>query len=106
MIIFIEKPQDALFRKASDSLIKKLSEQAKPNAIIQLDPEEMSLMASAQIVGLSDKSGPIELIEVKDGKNYIAVVDPHKTVIDDLIKMIPRIQDASNIQIGIVRTRL
>lgn len=100
MIIFIEKPEDVLFSDASNSLVKKLSKQAKPGAVIQLTTDEMSLMASAHIVGVSNKSNPIELIEVDRDKKYIAVCD-QSVNLEDLVRLI----DSAKLGIRIVRTR-
>lgn len=100
MIIFIEKPEDALFSVASNTLVKKLSKEATPGAVIQLTTDEMSLMLSAHVVGVSSKPNPIELIEVDRDKKYIAVCD-QSVNLDDLVRLI----DSAKLAIRIVRTR-
>lgn len=105
MMIFIEQdPKEPEYFEAGKSLAKKLSQEAKPNAIIPLTRTEMVLMKDAYIVGLSDKSGQVQLAEIKPNSKYIAVVD--ETVnIDDLSLISRMAYDQDNISIGIVRSR-
>jgi len=100
MIIFIEQPLEATLYEAADTLAEKLLVQARPNAIIKLTTDEMELMRTAHIVGISSKSSPVELIEIDRDKSYIAVCD-NSVVLTDLISLISK----AKLAIRIVRTR-
>lgn len=87
MITFIEKPNVQSLSEAADSLAEKLSTEAKPHAVIKLTSDEYELMRNAHIVGIPNKSNPIELVEIDKDKIYIAVCN-ESVNIRDLTKFI------------------
>lgn len=86
------------YKKASQSLCRKLAEQTKHGAIISLNREEFEISKRMIEVILPESDGV--LTQVEPGKSYLALID--QTVsIDD----IEAAADFLQIHIGIVRTR-
>lgn len=83
MMIFIEQPDSAALNEAANTLTEKLSKQSREGAIIKLTTDEFELMRKAHVVGLGTKSGgEVELIEVKPGASYIAVLSDKVNIED------------------------
>ena len=104
MMIFIEQPKEAAYHEAADTLSEKLARQGGEGAVIVLSEEEMTLMREAHIIGLSDKSNPVELMELKKGGKYLALCDK-RVNLDDLIRLLPILTEIDDIRIGIVRIK-
>lgn len=84
----------------SKTLLEKLATQTKPGAVIPLTEDEMKIMKSSYILGLSQKNSAIELIEVDPNKRYIAVVDENANI-DDIFL----IREHMEVMIGVVRVK-
>ena len=97
MMIFIEQDKtEPQYFEAGKSLAEKLSQEAKPNAIIPLTRIEMELMKDAHVVGMGESKGHLDLIPIDPSTMYIAVCD-QSVNIDDIIQ--------AGFLVKIVRTR-
>jgi len=82
----------------SQTLLEKLATQTRPGAIIPLNEDEMKVMKSSYILGLSHNNSSIDLMEIDPNKQYLAAVDHHVNI-EDIFQAIKYLKT----KIGIVR---
>jgi len=83
-------------------LMIKLSEGAKDGAIIPLSDGEMSLYNSNDFKWLNTNQSSNQIMtKIEKGQGYVFVVDPHKTIIDDILKL----EDRLKIKVSVIRVR-
>ena len=85
------------------TLMMKLAEKAKPDAIIPLTSGEMGLYESPDFKHIitDTNNSPIDISEIKKGGSYVAVVKVGMVNIDDLLEMATILK----VNLSIVRTQ-
>jgi len=87
----------------SRSLMLKLSDRAKPGAIIPLTTEEMTLYRSEDFQILTLNEDQSKIIPIIPEASYLFLLDPSKDSIDDALQAIDDLQiDARIIMVGCV----
>ena len=85
--------------KAGKSLAVKLSEQAKPGALIPVTKEEMEASKNMRTIGYQESNSNCAFVPLDPNTRYLAIVDKSVNV-HDLTKSI----SVLGVNVGIVRT--